>query len=62
MSNNVVKVGDIVEVQDRGGVERYCVDGAFYKVVEAHESGMVRLMDDMDSFWIPRSQVKRVND
>lgn len=60
--NNNVKVGDIVEVQDRGGVERYCVDGAFYKVVEAHESGMVWLVDDMDSFWIPRSQVKRVND
>ncbi|MBC1937153.1 hypothetical protein HCA69_12300 [Listeria grandensis] len=52
--------GCTVEVQDRTGVELYLVEGQKVKVLEVHESGMLKVTDQFSEIFIQRDQVKEV--
>lgn len=55
-----INPGCTVEVQDRTGVELYLVEGQKVKVLEVHESGMLKVTDQFNDIFIPRNQVKEV--
>ncbi|WP_311773436.1 hypothetical protein [Listeria grandensis] len=47
-------------MQDRTGVELYLVEGQKVKVLEVHESGMLKVTDQFSEIFIQRDQVKEV--
>lgn len=56
----MIKIGDIVEIQDRTGVEPYVIDGEKYRVIDVQESGTLKIADSDTTVFIPQSQVKKV--
>ncbi|WP_088840670.1 hypothetical protein [Listeria sp. ILCC797] len=55
----MIKCDDLVEIQDRTGVEEFCIDGETYKVI-AKVDGTLTLQDisGFSKFNIPEMQVK----
>ncbi|MBC1233654.1 hypothetical protein [Listeria booriae] len=56
----MIQIGDIVEIQDRTGVEPYVIDGERYTVIDVQESGTLKIADNETTAFIPQSQVKKV--